>query len=102
MITLVPNFPINFSVTSQLYKVIYMYKALAGSEYRLVLVPELQSQPNFCSRLIKSSKLELHEVDAVLAAFAFLRKICTGKVEVREHTFINFDLRGHITRLCFD
>lgn len=37
MITLVPNFPINFSVTSQLYKVIYMYKALAGSEYRLVL-----------------------------------------------------------------
>lgn len=48
MITLVPNFPINFSVTSQLYKVIYMYKVLAGSEYRLVLVPELQSQPNFC------------------------------------------------------
>lgn len=48
---LVPNFPINFSMTSQLYKVIYMYKALAGSEYRLALVPELQSQPNFCNLL---------------------------------------------------
>jgi len=46
---LVPNFPINFSVTSQLYEVIYMYKVLAGSEYRLVLVTKLQSQPSFYS-----------------------------------------------------
>lgn len=49
MITLVPNFPSNFSVTSQLYKVTYMYKVLARSEYKLVHVPELQSQANFCS-----------------------------------------------------
>lgn len=49
---------------------------------------------------MKSSKLELHEV--MLAEFAFLRKTCTGKVEVRELTFLNFDFRGHIIRLSFD
>lgn len=38
----------------------------------------------------------------MLVAFAFLRRAWAGKVEVRDHTLINSDLRGHFTRFSFD